>query len=187
MLLRELATVNRELTAKQQELRQCIQQNQPALPDLVAQTVILHVHHDTRQLGVAALVKNIGVGSATGPFEIDLAVTLIRGDVTTSFVQVFQVPANVTIFGVPIFTTELQQSPHSASSQALPPGGPIVTPSSEYLTQAMQVPLYYRDEDPPLCTRWSSSWMPSRSLLRRMRETTTSLHHGGQPHLEHLK
>lgn len=137
-LLREIGKINLELARKRQELRDCLQQNPPPpLPDLVAQTVILKVNHATRELGVAALIRNIGEGNASGPFRIDLAVTLIRNGVTRSIVQVFEVPAGITIFGKPVL----------APPEAIAiPGG--TTPSSEYVTETMEVPLYYRDETP---------------------------------------
>jgi hypothetical protein len=106
-LLREFRQINLELGRLRQQLRLCQEQNPPApRPDLAARTVILHVNHSTKKLGVAALIKNIGLGNAHGPFRIDLAATLTRGGVTTSFVQVFEVPAGVTIVGEQVATTQ---------------------------------------------------------------------------------
>lgn len=137
-LLREIRRVNLEIARKRQELRECLQQNPPLpRPDLVAQTVILNVNHATRKLGAAALIRNVGKGNARGPFRIDLAVTLIRGGVTTSYVRVFEVPAGITIFAEPVL----------APPEAIAiPGG--TTLSSEYVTERMEVPLCYRDESP---------------------------------------
>jgi hypothetical protein len=138
ILIREIRKISLELARKRQELRECQQQNPPApRPDLVAQTVILRVNHATRELRAAALIRNIGRGNASGPFRIDSAATLIKGNVTTSFVRVFEVPAGITIFGEPV----LEQS-----SLVAIPGG--VTPSREYVTEEMIVPLCYRDENP---------------------------------------
>jgi hypothetical protein len=136
--IREIRKINLELARKRQDLRECLQQNPPPpRPDLVAQTVLLNVNHATRELGVAALIRNDGTGNARGPFRIDLAATLIKDGVTTSFVHVFEVPAGITIFGKP----ELEQPGVVAI-----PGG--VTPSREYVTERMIVPLCYRDENP---------------------------------------
>lgn len=136
--LRELRKINLEIARKKQALRECRNQNPPPpRPDLVAQTVVLKVDHAAKKLGVAALIKNRGAGNANGPFKIDLAVTQIRAGITTTTVRVFEVPAGITIFGEPV--------------AALPgvfafPGG--ATPSREYLTDAMEVPLFYRDDTP---------------------------------------
>jgi hypothetical protein len=136
LLLREMRAVTLDLARKRQELQACLQQYPPPpLPDLVAQTVRLDVNHVDRKLGVSAVIKNIGQGNAIGPFRIDLAATLIRDGVTTSIVQTFNVPPGFIIFGEPVVA-----QPASIA------GG--VTPSSEYVTDPMEVPLHYRDETP---------------------------------------
>lgn len=143
-LLREIRLINAELGRLRQQLRLCQQQNPPApRPDLAARTVILHVNHTTKKVGVAALTRNIGLGNAHGPFRIDLAATLIRGGVTTSFVQVFEVPAGVTLSGVPVASQDVQ-----AQQQAAIVMFPGTIPSQEYVTQDMVLPLFYRDESP---------------------------------------
>jgi hypothetical protein len=145
-LVREIRRVNVDLGRLRQQLHQCQEQNPPApRPDLAARTVRLHVNHSTKKLGVAALIKNIGRGNAYGPFRIDLAATLYRGGVTTSFVQVFEVPAGVTIFAEPVLDPGEQAQP--AASAAFPGPLPPVF-SSEYVTEDMIVPLFYRDESP---------------------------------------
>ncbi len=80
-ILFDIRNVNRELGLKRQQLRVCEAGNTPR-PDLVAQTVSLIVDHANRKVRVAAVVKNIGIGSATGPFEIHLGATLTKGGVT---------------------------------------------------------------------------------------------------------
>jgi hypothetical protein len=145
-LLRELRQINSALGLLRQQLRVCQQQNPPApRPDLAARTVILHVNHSTKKLGVAALIKNIGLGNAHGPFRIDLAATLFRGGVTTSFVQVFEVPAGVTIFGEPV-ATQIEQAQLTAFASFPGQLPPIF--SQEYITEDMIVPLFYRNESP---------------------------------------
>lgn len=153
-LVREIRRVNVELGRLRQQLRLCQEQNPPGpRPDLAARTVRLHVNHSTKKLGVAALIKNIGRGNAYGPFRIDLAVTLYRGGVTTSFVQVFEVPAGVTIFGEPVLApAEQAQQAQPAAFAAFPGPLPPIPPggvfSQEYITEDMIVPLFYRDESP---------------------------------------
>jgi hypothetical protein len=135
-LVREIRRINVELGRLRQQLRLCQEQNPPALrPDLSARTVILHVNHSTKRLGVAALIKNIGRGDAHGPFRIDLAATLLRGGVTTSFVQVFEVPAGVTIFGEPVAAPvdqaaqqEVGQTVQQAAFAAFPGQLPPISP-----------------------------------------------------------
>lgn len=134
-ILWEIRAVNREIAATRQRLRACQAGNTPR-PDLVAQTVSLIVDHAQRKVRVAAVVRNRGIGNAHGPFEIHLAATLMKGGVTTSFVRVFQVPAGVTIFGEPVL--------NPGFGSALP--GPGGVPSQEYITERMEIPLFYRDE-----------------------------------------
>ena len=140
-ILWEIRNVNRELGLKRQELRACEIGNTPR-PDLVAQTVSLILDHANRKVRAAAVIRNIGIGNATGPFEIHLAATLIKGGVTTSFVQVFQVPEGVTIFGMPVL------DPGIATFSTAIPGGsfPGHIFSSEYVTERMEIPLHYRNE-----------------------------------------
>jgi len=137
---REIIKTNVALAHKRQELRACqLQQNPPRLrPDLVARAVVLQVNHAARTIRLAALIRNKGNGNARGPFKIEFAVTMKRGGVTTTIVHVFQVPAGVTIAGVPVNTP---------SGVAALVGGQVAF-DSEYITEQMQVPLYYRDEDP---------------------------------------
>ncbi|MEZ5355488.1 MAG: hypothetical protein R2762_22865 [Bryobacteraceae bacterium] len=136
-LIREIRKIGLELAAKRSELRQCLLMNPPPpRPDLVPVTVLLKLNHATRKLGVAALIRNDGLGSAHGPFEIHLAVTLFRGGATTSIVRVFEVPAGVVLAGVPVA---------DPNAQAALPGHGF---TREYLTESMEVPLCYRDETP---------------------------------------
>lgn len=136
--IREIGKITLELALKRQELRRCYEQN-PQLPpaprpDLVAKGVRLYLNHATRKLGVATLVRNEGYGTAQGPFRIDLAVTLLRGGITTSIVNSFAVPAGIILHGIPVNT------PYAALV-------PTIL-DREYLTERIEVPLYYRDENP---------------------------------------
>jgi hypothetical protein len=145
-LLREIRRINVELGRLRQQLSLCQQNNPPApRPDLVARSVRLRVNHAEKTVGFAAEIKNIGRGNAHGPFRIDLAATLLRGGVTTSFVQVFEVPAGFTLFGEQVLTqsVEFQQAAFAAF-----PGGNLPIFSQEYVTDFMTVPLHYRDESP---------------------------------------
>jgi hypothetical protein len=120
--------------SQQHELQEAILYS----PDLAEKGVVLTLDHTARTLGVAALIQNVGLGNASGPFEIDMAVTLDRGGFTTSYVNNFEVPVSVTLYAKPIFELALARSA-------------VVVPTpfeTEYLTDRMEVPLYYRDEDP---------------------------------------
>lgn len=110
----------------------------PYLPDLRAKGAVVKVDHASRQLWVAALIENIGLGSATGPFEIDLAVTLRRGDSVTSHVINFVVPSTVRLSGTPVLQQALARAPV---------GNPTAF-QTQYVSQQMQLPLHYRDEHP---------------------------------------
>jgi hypothetical protein len=155
-LLRAIRRINLELGQLRQQLRICQEQNPPApRPDLSARTVVLHVNHATKQLGVAALIKNIGRGSAYGPFRIDLAATLYRGGQTSSFVRAFEVPAGVILFGEPVVAPvdravqrEGDQTVQPATLATFPGQLPPPMFPQEYLTEDMIVPLFYRDESP---------------------------------------
>jgi len=135
-ILWDIRNVNRELASKRQQLRACQAGNAPR-PDLVAQTVSLIVDHAERKVRVAAVVKNIGIGNANGPFDIALGATLTKGGVTTTFFQVFQVPEGVTIYGRPV------AHPGVAALSGSNVDGIF---SSKYVTERMEVPLHYRDE-----------------------------------------
>jgi hypothetical protein len=138
----EIKRVTLELAGKRQDLFECLQQNPPPppppRPDLLAANVVLRKNHAKRELEVAALIRNIGQGNASGPFRIDLAVTLYKGvhkDVT-SIVRAFEVPAGVTIFGEMVFTPKLAFIPDDLAI------------SSEYVTESITVHLGYLDDNP---------------------------------------
>lgn len=172
-LIREIRRINMQLGQLRQQLRACQEQTPPvARPDLAARTVQLHVNHAQKKLGVAAIIKNVGRGIAQGPFRIDLAATLFRGGVTTSFVQVFEVPAGVVLYpemvnAPPNVMAAGQENGQGAAAAAagaagaagmapawqmaaIPgfPGWPPPIFSQEYITEDMLLPLYYRDESP---------------------------------------
>jgi hypothetical protein len=51
-------------------------QNAPPYPDLVARQFHLFVHHDTRRLGVAGILANVGNSVITRPFKVAIGVTI---------------------------------------------------------------------------------------------------------------
>lgn len=104
------------------------------LPDLLAKQLNVTAVRADGIVNVAAVVENIGAASASGPFRIDVGVTLGG---SRTFFQSFEVPASVTLNPRPVF------------EQALARG--IIIPSpfqTRYTTPPLVVPLVYRDEDP---------------------------------------
>ncbi len=118
----------------------------PYSPDLAANTVVISVDHIARTVKFAALIQNVGLGTASGPFEIDMAVTLYRGGVTTSYFQTFLVPAGVTLGG----RRALAEPDLSVTMHMLDRSGVVVhnPMSNTYLAAPMELPLYYGDENP---------------------------------------
>jgi hypothetical protein len=110
----------------------------PYSPDLLARQLIVTAVPAAGRVYVAALIENVGMGSVTGPFGIAISVDLMRGGILTSFVQVFEVPATVRLAGRPVF----------AEAMAHGPANGISAFQTQYLTPKMDVPLYYRDQDP---------------------------------------
>jgi hypothetical protein len=105
-------------------------------PDLLAKTMRIRGASATKKVYAAALIENIGLGRANGPFKIAMYIDLHRGGVLTSFVQVFTVPADVSLSGRPVFTY--------MAFGTLPTAEAFQT---RYLSDEMEVPLYYYDED----------------------------------------
>lgn len=108
---------------------------QTLLPDLLARQLNITAVYASGVVNVAAVVENIGYASATGPFRIDVGVTI--GGETTYF-QSFEVPASVTLSGRPV----LEQ----AFARGIIGSAPVLR--TQYTTPAMEVPLLFRDEDP---------------------------------------
>jgi len=102
--------------------------------------VSVSLDHATRRLKVAAIVKNIGKGKAVGPFDIALSVTEKRvlGSQVISHVQVFHVPAGLVIHPEPVLNPDVL---------AFNAGGEVGL-FTTYVTEEMEVPLRYIDEDP---------------------------------------
>jgi hypothetical protein len=106
-------------------------------PDLLAKKMIITAANATKKVSASAVVENIGVAAVSGPFKIAVYVDLHRGGVLTSYVQVFTVPASVTLHARPVFTQAL----------AFGPIGNTAIWQTQYATPKMEVPLYYRDVD----------------------------------------
>jgi hypothetical protein len=147
LLVREIRRINVELSRARQQLLLYQIQNPPGpRPDLLALSIVLHINRATKRVGVAALIKNIGVGDAFGPFYIEMSVALWQGRSSVyNLVRSFEVPAGVIISGRPVLT-EIQQPQQAAFTTTLGPGFP---PSQLYLTEDIIIaPLQYYDETP---------------------------------------
>jgi hypothetical protein len=135
LYIREIRKIGLELVHRRQELNVCLSHNPPsARPDLRPIGIVIKKDHTKGELRVAPRIKNVGKGIARGPFRIDLAVTIYRGNMTTSIVHPFQVPAGVVLYGEMV----IQQLVSIDD----------ITWSQEYTTEDMIVPLYYIDENP---------------------------------------
>ena len=141
--IREVKSLIHQLALGRQQLRACEEQHLPpaSRPDLLAFGVSVILNHAARRLRVAAIVKNIGKGRAVGPFQIAMAVTekSFFGSEIISHVQVFQVPAGLIIFPEPVLAP-----PNVA---ALNVGGEVGLLTT-YVTEEMEVPLRYINENP---------------------------------------
>jgi hypothetical protein len=93
-------------------------------------------------VSVRAVVENIGLGSATGPFTIAVWVAIYTGSGgITEISQNFDVPSNVTLSGRPIF------EPVFAAAMITGVGN-ISLFNTTYVTPPMDVPLEFIDVDP---------------------------------------
>lgn len=113
------------------------------LPDLKAVGLTITATYANDKVNVSGLAENIGVADASGPFFISIAVNLTTGNLIESFVQNFEVPTGVTLYGTHFV------GPLPGPFIARPPGGGgIVTPlPSSYQTPNMEVPLRFYDVD----------------------------------------
>lgn len=107
-------------------------------PNLLAKTMRIRGASATKKVYAAALIENIGLGRANGPFKIAMYVDLHRGGVLTSYVQVFTVPASVSLSGRPVFAQYMAFGPLLPTPEAF---------QTRYLSDEMEVPLHYYDED----------------------------------------
>jgi hypothetical protein len=111
------------------------------LPDLLAVGLTIIAHYSNDTITISGLVENIGIADASGPFAIAISVNLYTGNELTSYNQLFEVPANVTLYGTHVL-------PPFPSPNIRPPlsGGGIITPQpSSYQTPDMVVPLLFND------------------------------------------
>ena len=113
------------------------------LPDLEAVRLNIGVTYANDMINVSGLVENVGIADASGPFIIAIAVNQYTGGATKSFVQNFEVPAGVTLYG----THYVGALPGPFISRP-PRGGGIITPlPTSYQTPNMEVPLHFYDVD----------------------------------------
>jgi hypothetical protein len=120
-------------------------------PDLLAKALLITADHSTGLVYVSAVCENLGPGAAHGPFYIAVSVDIrdaSDGTVRASYVENFQVSANVILAGgPPVFAPELVQP--QAESDATAAGIHVGTPfQTQYVTGRMSVPLYFRDTPP---------------------------------------
>lgn len=116
-LLRETI---KEFGIKREELRQCLRDNLPNLPDLVPHTVTIQVNHTQRTICVAAVIHNRGGADVDGPFKVAIGIGVKKAGVYIYSEEIFEVPEEVIIEGE---------------------GG-------VYITECSQRELIYRDQDP---------------------------------------
>lgn len=109
------------------------------LPDLKAVQLNIVATYATDKVNVYALIENVGVGNASGPFDIAVSVNLQTGDEITSYNQLFQVPVGVTLYGRPLEVLE--------PALIRPPAGIYNPRPTSYWTGAMEVPLRFIDVD----------------------------------------
>lgn len=110
------------------------------LPDLKAVQLNISATYANDMVNVSGLIENIGVADASGPFYIAISVNLSTGASLTSYNQLFEVPAGLTLYGTHV-TLPLIRRP-------TPPGGIIINPRpTSYQTANMEVPLRFYDVD----------------------------------------
>ena len=120
-------------------------------PDLLAQNLLIIAYRSTGLIYVSAVCENLGPGTAHGPFSIAISVDLRNPDdntVRASYVENFQVPADVTLAGgPPVFAPELvrPQAESNVAAALIHVGTPFQT---SYVTNQMSVPMYFRDTPP---------------------------------------
>jgi hypothetical protein len=110
------------------------------LPDLKAAALNIVATYANDKVNVSALIENVGVGNASGPFYIAVSVNLQTGEELASYNQLFEVPAGVTLYGRPLAVLEPELI-------ARPPVGIINPRPTSYWTAAMEVPLRFIDVD----------------------------------------
>jgi len=114
------------------------------LPDLKAVGLTITATYENDKINVSGLVENVGVADASGPFIIAVAVTQYIGIAVRSYVQNFEVPSGVTLYGTHYV------GPLPGPFIIRPPGGGggIITPlPTSYQTPNMEVPLDFYDVD----------------------------------------
>jgi len=108
------------------------------LPDLYAKEMLVTAKVPGGPVSVRAVVENIGLGSAKGPFTIAVWVAISTGGGgITEIAQNFDVPASVTLSGTPVFEAAMVAG-----------AGDISVFNTTYVTPPMEVPLEYVDVEP---------------------------------------
>lgn len=110
------------------------------LPDLKAAQLNIVATYANDMVNVSGLIENVGIGNATGPFYVAIAVNLQTEGVTSSHYELFLVPAGVTLYGRPLEVLE----PARISRPSI---GIINPRPTSYWTGAMEVPLRFINED----------------------------------------
>jgi hypothetical protein len=111
------------------------------LPDLLAKEMLVTAAIPAGPVSVRAVVENIGLGSATGPFTIAVWVAISTDSGITEYAQNFDVPASVTLWGKPIFEP-------AVAAAMIVGGGEVPFFKTTYVTPPMEVPLEFVDVEP---------------------------------------
>lgn len=102
--------------------------------------------YGTQIVYASGVCENIGRGPASGPFLIQVEMTIESDDGTFTYAKNFQVPADVTLTGPPIFTQVVV--PQGESDLARPPIGPGGALQNMFVTGPLEVPLQFVDISP---------------------------------------
>ena len=116
-------------------------------PDLWARGMNITADYGTQLVYASGVCENIGRGPASGPFIIQVGITIENDEGTLAYAKNFQVPADLTLTGPPIFTQVVVQ-PHTESDLArlpIPVSGAL---QNMYLTGPLEVPLQFVDVPP---------------------------------------
>ena len=118
-----------------------------ATPDLEARAMNITAYYATDRVYASAVCENVGMASATGPFTIQVEVTIQSDDGTTEYAENFLVPEGVTIHGKPRYTQMMIRS-QAESHLVRPPVDVSGLLQTTYVTGQMYVPLLFRDIPP---------------------------------------
>jgi hypothetical protein len=106
------------------------------LPDLRATELLITA--SAGKIHLSAVVDNIGLGTASGPFKVSVWAAIYTGDGgITEISQDVEVPQGVTLHGTPVFEAALVN-----------PGTDVSIFTTRYVTSPIEIPLYYVDVAP---------------------------------------